>query len=213
MKNHSICNVIYYTILLKIDTPLMPNPHLVDSQSMLNPPRTEEEARIASLTSPRLNRAEILDVSSNPHVAADVSAYRSARIDVKDAIAFAALKMKDIYDSHHKPMFFEEGDQVNLRLYRGYHVPAITSKKIDQQLVGPFRVLKPIGRLAYQLDLPAYDQCHLTISACSTASAHGKGSPRRRSIDQRAITGVSTDSPGKCDKERRVERFSTSSAG
>ena len=131
---------------------------------MLNPSRTKEKARPALLTSSRSNRVETIDESFNPHVAADVSAYRPAYIDVKDTIAFAALKMKDIYNSHHKSMFFEEGDQVNLRLHRGYHISAITFKKIGQQLVSSFRVLKRIERLAYQLDLSANMQIYNIIS-------------------------------------------------
>ena len=143
---------------------LMLNPPSIDLQLMLNPPRTKEKARPASLTSLRPNRAETVDESFNSHVTADISAYRPAHIDIKDAIAFAALKMKDIYNSHHKPIFFEEEDQVNLRLHRGYYISVITFKKISQQLVDSFRVLKRIGRLAYQLDLSANMQIYNVIS-------------------------------------------------
>ena len=45
-------------------------------------------------------------------------------------------------------------DLVDLRLYRSYCIPIITSRKIDQQLVEPFKVLKRISRLTYQLKLP-----------------------------------------------------------
>ena len=57
--------------------------------------------------------------------------YRPSHINAKDAIAFAAIRMKKIYDSHYKPIFFKEGDLINLRLYRGYNVPIITLRKLS----------------------------------------------------------------------------------
>ena len=49
-------------------------------------------------------------------------------------------------------MYYKVGDFVNFRLHRKYKVPGLI-KKIDQQFVGPFKVLKKIGRLAYRLKL------------------------------------------------------------
>ena len=40
----------------------------------------------------------------------DISAYRLAHINIKDIIAFATLKIKDIYNSYHKSIFFKEED-------------------------------------------------------------------------------------------------------
>lgn len=68
--------------------------------------------------------------------------YRPAHIDAKDAIAFAALRMKEYYDARHLPKFLEVGASVNLRLHCGYQVPAIRSKKLGPQFVGPFKVLE-----------------------------------------------------------------------
>ena len=64
-------------------------------------------------------------------MAIDVSAYRLAYINIKDIIAFATLKIKDIYDSYYKSIFFKEKDQVNLRLYREYYISTIIIKKIN----------------------------------------------------------------------------------
>lgn len=90
--------------------------------------------------------------------------YRPTHIDAKDAIAFAAMMMKDYYDGKHTPISFNVDDMVNLRLHRGYKVPAVTSKKVGQQLVGPFPVIERIGRLAYRLRLPANMMIHDVIS-------------------------------------------------
>lgn len=67
------------------------------------------------------------------------------RIDVRDAIAFAAMKAKRLYDTHHRPQFFKVRDSVNLRLHRDYMLPAIKNRKLGQQFVGPLRVVKRIG--------------------------------------------------------------------
>lgn len=114
-------------------------------------------------------RANLTNDSEDPAMAvqpASQEEYRPARIDAQDAIAFAAMKMKDYYDSNHTPIFFREGDYVNLRLHRGYHVPGSipSSKKIGQQLVGPFKILERVNRLAYRLELPGSMRIHDVIS-------------------------------------------------
>lgn len=62
---------------------------------------------------------------ATPAVLADMTEYRPCHIDAKDAIAFAAVRMKQYYDRKHKPAFFVVGDFVNLRLHRGFSVPGI----------------------------------------------------------------------------------------
>ena len=37
----------------------------------------------------------------------DISAYRLAYINIKDIIVFATLKIKDIYNSYYKSIFFK----------------------------------------------------------------------------------------------------------
>lgn len=90
--------------------------------------------------------------------------YRPSHIDAKDAIAFAAIRMKERYDSKYTALFFKVGDLVNLRLHHGYRVPGVTSKKTGPQFVGPFRVTERIRRLAYRLDLSPTMRIHDVIS-------------------------------------------------
>jgi len=95
------------------------------------------------------------------------SSYRPSQIDAADAIKFAAMVMKQRYDSKHKPMFLKKDDYVSLRLHRGYKVPGLPNRntKIEQQFAGPFRVLERIGRLAYRIELPqALSEIHPVIS-------------------------------------------------
>ncbi len=56
--------------------------------------------------------------------------YRPSYIDIKDAIALVALKIKEYYNVIYSPIFFKEGSLVNLKLYKGYNVPGIILKKI-----------------------------------------------------------------------------------
>ena len=72
--------------------------------------------------------------------------------------------MKEYYDSRHQVIFFQIENIVNLRLYRGYQVPVITSKKIGSQLVGSFKVLERIGRLVYKLELSPNMKIHDIVS-------------------------------------------------
>ena len=89
--------------------------------------------------------------------------YQPSHIDAKDAIAFASLRIKEYYDARHMPKFFNAGEMVNLRLHKGYQVPAITSKKIGPQLIGPFHISELIGCLAYRLDLPDNMRIHNVV--------------------------------------------------
>ena len=56
-----------------------------------------------------------------------IKTYQQFKIDAKDAIAFSQMAMKNQYNRHDSPKFFEVGDQVNLRLHRGYMLPGITN--------------------------------------------------------------------------------------
>ena len=111
-----------------------------------------------------LENTQLPDRHQAPPILADMAEYRPTHIDIKDAIAFAAMKMKEYYDSNCKLMFFRLGDLVNLRLHRGYTVSAILHWKIQQQFIGPFRILECIGRLAYRLELPGTMKIHPIIS-------------------------------------------------
>jgi transposase InsO family protein len=88
----------------------------------------------------------------------------AARIDAKDAIAFAAMRAKSHYDRRHHEMFLNPGNWVNIRLHRGYTLPGLKRPKTSQQFVGPFRILERVGRLAYRLDLPTAWRIHPVLS-------------------------------------------------
>ena len=95
----------------------------------------------------------------------DTAALREhLRHDAQLAMDFAAAQAKRRYDGKHRPIEFEVGDKVYLRLHRGYHLPGNPSRKYSQQRAGPFVVKKRVGRLAYELDFPPNMGIHPVIS-------------------------------------------------
>ncbi|POS82631.1 hypothetical protein EPUL_004731, partial [Erysiphe pulchra] len=97
---------------------------------------------------------------------ANNSKYKPALIEAIDAIKFAAIFMKRQYDNKHKPIFFNVGDYVPLRLHRDYNIPGVSERntKIEQQSAGPFKIIERIGRLPYKLELPPAMKIHPVVS-------------------------------------------------
>lgn len=85
----------------------------------------------------------------------------AARADAEHSMAWAAMRMKHYYDRRHSPIHFEEDDMVYLKLGDGYTLPAndAIAPKLAQRYAGPYKVLKRVGRLAYQLDFPPGFPC------------------------------------------------------
>jgi hypothetical protein len=107
--------------------------------------------------------------TSIPTAATDWSTARDEiRDDAKNALLFAQTKMSIYYDNKHKPMTFDVGDMVYVRLAGsmepGYHLPHEICHKLSQQRVGPFKVLNRIGELAYELELPSTWKIHPVLS-------------------------------------------------
>ena len=93
--------------------------------------------------------------------------YMPTHVDAKDALALAAMVMKQQYDKRHTQKYFQVGDWVSLRLHKGYTVPGLKNRnhKIEQQFAGPFEVVEKINPLAYRIRLPpSMNQIHPVIS-------------------------------------------------
>lgn len=50
-----------------------------------------------------------------------------------EAIAFANVKAKAYYDSKHKPLFLQPGEQALLRLHKGYNLPGQPNPKLSKR--------------------------------------------------------------------------------
>jgi hypothetical protein len=88
------------------------------------------------------------------------------RQEAMDAIMFAQQKMSYYYDQNHKPVEFKKNDKVYITLATGtnsgYRLPGAT--KLSERRVGPFKIISPVGRLAYRLELPPQWKIHPVVS-------------------------------------------------
>lgn len=83
--------------------------------------------------------------------------HKVAQVETKNAISFAQVNFKYHYDWLHQPMNLKVNNFTLLRLHKGYLIPSTLgiTKKLTQQYVEPFWMLERIGKLVYQLDIPA----------------------------------------------------------
>lgn len=102
------------------------------------------------------------------------------RQDAESAIAFAATVAKERYDAKHTPLTLDIGDQVFLRLHKGYRLPGNPSRKLSQQRAGPFKVLRRVGKLAYEIELPPRWKIHPVISVAQLSPAPQQEDPFHR---------------------------------
>lgn len=116
------------------------------------------------------------------------------------------MEAKRYYDGNHKAAFMKERDLAYLRLYRGYSVPGIESKKVNQQMLGPFRVLRRVGRLAYELDLPTEWRIHPVVSVAQLEPALNKPDPFDRATQQLPPAIQVDGETGQYEMERLLDR-------
>jgi transposase InsO family protein len=112
-----------------------------------------------------------VDLASAPEISP-----LEARVEASDALDFAAMNMKFHYDRKHTAMFLASGDWALLRLHRGYSIPSVHNRKLDQQYAGPFKVLEKVGRLAYKLKIPDHWRIHNVFSIAQLEPAPPPGS-------------------------------------
>jgi len=64
-------------------------------------------------------------------------------------------RQKNYHDKRRKPLEFQEGDHVFLKVTPVNGVGrALKSKKLSPKFIGPYQILKRIGSVAYQIALP-----------------------------------------------------------
>ena len=75
------------------------------------------------------------------------------KISTKNAIAFVNINVKYHYDKHHQSIFFKINDYAFLRLYKEYNILINFEiiKKLSQQYVDFFKILKRVDRFIYHL--------------------------------------------------------------
>ncbi|PNX81390.1 transposon Tf2-1 polyprotein, partial [Trifolium pratense] len=81
---------------------------------------------------------------------------------LKENLLRARNRMIQQANRHRQDHNFAEGDWVYLKLqpYRQNSVHHRTSQKLAKRFYGPFRIIKRIGKVAYQLELPVSSRIH-----------------------------------------------------
>lgn len=74
------------------------------------------------------------------------------------------MSAKIWYDHKHKSTVLQPGDKVYLNLHNRYTVLGNKGRKYSAQQYGPFGVIRPVGRLAYELTLPSHWRVHPIVS-------------------------------------------------
>ena len=105
-------------------------------------------------------------------------------------------------------MFFSVDEMVNLRLYREYQVSVIQSKKIDPQLIEPFRILERIDRLTYRLELSDNIRIHDVVSVAHLKSVTNSAKdPYRRRRSSSPIIVLNEENEYEIEKLMRKRRI------
>ena len=78
-----------------------------------------------------------------------------AKVNLKQA----QDRQKSYADAHRRELEFSEGAQVLLRT-KNLNLRSFGSRKLLPRYVGPFKVLRRIGIVAYELELPPVMKCH-----------------------------------------------------
>ncbi|SLM36395.1 reverse partial [Lasallia pustulata] len=155
--------------------------------------RTNQTAEIALryflTSSPKSNWAKYL-----PRLRSELNKQRNAstgkspdeverlviRKEAEDAANFANLLAKLQYDKHHRLLSMEVGDEVFIKLHKGYTLPSVTNRKLSNQRAGPLKIVKKIGLLAYRLDIPVNWKIHPVISVAQLEPAPKGSDPYER---------------------------------
>ena len=103
---------------------------------------------------------------SDPDNKVEISRQMLERMDlelskIRQHIKEAQKKQKLYYDKHRRPLSFNSGDLVFLKVTpKRTNLILGRDRRLSPRFAGPFKVVKRVGSLAYQLELPTHVKVH-----------------------------------------------------
>jgi ribosomal protein L21E len=74
---------------------------------------------------------------------------------IRENLRVAQTRQKSYADNRRRPLEFEEGDHVHLKVSPLHGMRRFKVKgKLSPHFIGPFGVFKRVGEMAYQLEIP-----------------------------------------------------------
>jgi hypothetical protein len=92
-------------------------------------------------------------------------------MNVINAIDFANVRSKMIYDDHHKSITFNTDDKVYLRLHHDYSLSKKNNLKLSNQRSDSYVIKRKIENAVYELILSQNARIHLVIFIAQLESA------------------------------------------
>ena len=131
----------------------------------INPITKRSPFEMAHGRQPRLGMEPTRQHSNERIQGANEVVERMKRVkeETEAALKAAAEDMKRYYDARHRPEEFKPGDHVWLNAKD--LITERPSKKLDHKRLGPFKIIRKISELAYELKLPPSFKIHPVISA------------------------------------------------
>jgi hypothetical protein len=129
------------------------------------------------------------DDSKVPRAKETMQSYQDILKALKDNIQHAQNQQKMYADRHRVERTFEVGDLVFLRLqpYRQSTMKISGAEKLKPRFYGPYRILKRVGEVAYELELPEGSKIHNVFHVSYLKKALGQhvvASPELPPLDE-----------------------------
>jgi len=95
---------------------------------------------------------------------------------LKDNLLKAQTRMKQQANSHRRDVTFQVGDSVFLRVqpYRQRFLAHRRCEKLSPRFFGPYKIVRCVGPVAYELELPASSKVHPIFHVSVLRPAHGQ---------------------------------------
>lgn len=94
---------------------------------------------------------------------------------LRDNLSYAQQRMRSQADGHREDRSFKVGDWALLRLqqYRQTSLKGKPHSKLSRRYFGPYKVLRTIGPVAYELELPSQARIHPVFHVSKLKPFHG----------------------------------------